>query len=76
MNLRHPRLSFPFSGLKKAYRILYRDGLSLRDAEKALAELAKTTPEVQLIINLMKTSHRGLLRKQYCTLDADTSSSE
>src|SRR3989338_2957810 len=29
------------SGLKKAYRILYRDGLSLRDAEKALAEMAK-----------------------------------
>ncbi|HLD84653.1 MAG TPA: hypothetical protein VI844_02650, partial [Coxiellaceae bacterium] len=51
-------------GLKTAYRVLYRDGLSLEEAKAALAALAKTTFEVQMIIDLMQSSKRGILRKQ------------
>ena len=52
------------SGLKKAYRLMYRQGLSMQKIEEALAELVQETPQVQLIIDLMKTSKRGIVRKQ------------
>lgn len=52
------------SGLKKAHRLMYRQGLSLKELEVALENLATETPEVQMIIDLMKNSKRGILRKQ------------
>lgn len=52
------------SGLKKAHRIMYRQGLSLKEVEVALADLVQETPEVQMIIDLMKSSKRGILRRQ------------
>lgn len=52
------------SGLKKAYRLMYRKGLSLKELETALAELAAETVEVQMIIDLMESSKRGIVRKQ------------
>ena len=52
------------SGLKKAYRLMYRQGLPLKELEAALLELSAQTPEVQLIIDLMKSSKRGIVRKQ------------
>ena len=52
------------SGLKKAHRLMYRQGLSLKELEGSLERLAIETPEVQLIIDLMKNSKRGILRKQ------------
>ena len=52
------------SGLKKAFRILYRDGLTLEEVEIKLAELAAETPQVQMIIDLMNNSKRGIVRKQ------------
>lgn len=58
------------SGLKKAFRILYRDNLALQDAQQALAELVKTIPEVQKIIDVMQNSKRGLLRKHVQSVEA------
>lgn len=52
------------SGLKKAYRLMYRQGLALKELEAALLELSAQTPEVQMIIDLMKNSKRGIVRKQ------------
>lgn len=52
------------SGLKKAYKLMYRQSLSLKALENALAKLSIETPEVQLIINVMKESKRGIVRKQ------------
>lgn len=52
------------SGLKKAYRLMYRQGLSRKEVDDGLAELVKTTPQVQLIIDIMKNSKRGVLRKK------------
>ncbi len=51
------------SGLKKAHRLMYRQGMSLKELEISLERLAAEIPEVQLIIDLMKTSKRGILRK-------------
>jgi len=52
------------SGLKKAYRLMYRQRLSLKEVQAALAALVAETPEIQLIIDLMKESKRGIVRKQ------------
>lgn len=52
------------SGLKKAYKIMYRQGIPLKELEAQLAALACETPEIQLIIDLMKNSKRGIVRKQ------------
>ena len=52
------------SGLKKAYKLMYRQSLSLKKIEAGLEELLTETPEVQLIIDLMKNSKRGILREQ------------
>jgi UDP-N-acetylglucosamine acyltransferase len=51
-------------GLRKAYKLMYRQGLSLKEMEDGLAQLATETPEVQMIIDLMKDSKRGIVRKQ------------
>ena len=59
------------SGLKKAYRLMYRQGMPLKELEAMLIELARETPEVQLIIDLMKNSKRGIVRKQANQLKID-----
>lgn len=57
------------SVLKKAYRLMYRQGLTMKELESSLAELAKEAVEVQLIIDLMKNSKRGIVRKQAIRFD-------
>lgn len=49
--------------LKKAYQIMYRRGLKFDDVKKELAELAKVCPEVQLIVDLIQASDRGIARR-------------
>ena len=50
-------------GLKNAYQLLYRNGLSLVDALEGMRLLLKDTPEVQLILDLVEGSKRGISRK-------------
>ena len=61
---RHGFSAESIRGLKKAYQLMYRDHLPLKELEEKLIELAIETPEVQMIIDLMKTSERGIVRKQ------------
>jgi len=61
---RHGFSSEAITGLKKAYRLIYREGLSLEDLKLALADLAVQVPEVNPIIELMNSSKRGLLRRR------------
>lgn len=52
-------------GLKKAYKILYRSGLSLRDAQAQLEELAEEVPEVAEFCRFLKQNEeqgRGIVR--------------
>ena len=49
--------------LKKAYRILYRDNLPLQTVEEELKLLADETPEINLILDVMRSSKRGFIRK-------------
>ena len=48
--------------IKKAYKIVYRQGLKLTDAIVELDELAKEQPELDLFVQSLRTSERGLLR--------------
>jgi len=52
------------SAIKKAFRIMYRQNLPLKEAEVALEALAQETPEIHLMLDLMKHAKRGILRKQ------------
>ncbi|MAD58259.1 MAG: acyl-[acyl-carrier-protein]--UDP-N-acetylglucosamine O-acyltransferase [Porticoccus sp.] len=48
--------------IKQAYKILYRQGLSLDDALAKLAKLAIKQSEVQLMLDSVKASSRGIIR--------------
>lgn len=48
--------------LKRAYRTLYKSGLLLEEAKGKLAEQAKTQPDVQLMVDFLETSKRGIIR--------------
>lgn len=48
--------------LKRAYRILYRSNLTLEQAKKALARQVKKCPEVQLMLDFLAGSVRGIVR--------------
>ena len=48
--------------LKKAYKILYRQNLSLAESLENLKELAKECPEVQFMLEFVEKSERGIIR--------------
>lgn len=48
--------------LRKCYKILYRNNNTLDQALIELAELAQATPEVQVMIDSIKVSQKGILR--------------
>ena len=48
--------------LKRAYRTLYKSGLLLEEAKAKLAEQAKTQPDVQLMVDFLEASKRGIIR--------------
>lgn len=48
--------------LKRAYRILYRSGLTLEQALPQLHELAAVEPAVELLIASLQASSRGIIR--------------
>lgn len=50
------------AGLKLAYKILYRQGLTLAEAQVQLAALAREVPEVQPMVDFLTRSNRGIIR--------------
>lgn len=48
--------------LRRAYKVLYRQGLTIEQALPELAILAASTPAVQLIIDFVQQSSRGIQR--------------
>jgi UDP-N-acetylglucosamine acyltransferase len=49
-------------GLKRAYKTLYRKGLSLEEATRELESQAKECAEVRLIVDFLARSKRGIIR--------------
>lgn len=59
------RRGFPpatITGLKRAYRILFRSGLKLEDACQRIRDTVPPAPEVEHFVNFALTSERGLAR--------------
>ena len=50
------------AGLKRAYKILYRNGLTLAEAETALRALASEVKEVEPLLDFLAQSERGIIR--------------
>jgi UDP-N-acetylglucosamine acyltransferase len=48
--------------IKEAYRVVYRQGLKLSEALNAIAERAKSQPELELFVESLRSSVRGLVR--------------
>ena len=50
------------SAIKRAYKTLYRNGLSLDDARTQIAEAATATPELAPLVAFLAESGRGIVR--------------
>jgi UDP-N-acetylglucosamine acyltransferase len=48
--------------LRRAYKVLYRNGNTLEQAMVELTELAKTTPEIVTLLDSLRASRKGILR--------------
>lgn len=48
--------------LKRAYKVIFRQGLTLKQAIEALEEVASKVPEVNVLLESLKHSDRGILR--------------
>jgi UDP-N-acetylglucosamine acyltransferase len=48
--------------LKRAYKLLYRSGLSLAEARAAIALEAKSHPELEALVEFLAVSGRGIIR--------------
>ncbi|MHB1333225.1 MAG: acyl-ACP--UDP-N-acetylglucosamine O-acyltransferase [Sulfuriferula sp.] len=50
------------AGLKRAYKTLYREGLTFNEAQQRLAEQGQDVPEVQLLVDFLSQADRGIIR--------------
>jgi UDP-N-acetylglucosamine acyltransferase len=48
--------------IRRAYRTLYRSGLSLDEAREALQEIAKDAEEIRLMVEFLSHVERGIIR--------------
>jgi UDP-N-acetylglucosamine acyltransferase len=48
--------------LKRAYKIVYRQGLNLKDALAELSETAEQIPVVKVFVESILQSNRGIIR--------------
>lgn len=48
--------------IKRAYKAIYRQNLSLDEAKKSIAEAAAGTPELQILLDFFAASTRGIIR--------------
>jgi UDP-N-acetylglucosamine acyltransferase len=49
-------------GIKRAYKTLYKSGLGLEDARQAIAAQRAECPELDVFLDFLATSQRGLVR--------------
>ena len=50
------------TALKRAYRTLYRSGLTLEEAKRDLAQQSRQAPEIQLLLDFVSEPGRGIIR--------------
>ncbi len=50
------------AAIRRAYKILYRQGLGLKEAIEQIADLAESHPELRLLVDFLRTPGRGIVR--------------
>jgi UDP-N-acetylglucosamine acyltransferase len=50
------------TALKRAYRVLYKSGLTLAEAREKLVEMAAEQPDVRRFVDFLADSRRGIIR--------------
>lgn len=50
------------SAVKKAYKVVYRQGLTVVEACNTLTKMAEDTPEIKSLLMSLQTSDRGIIR--------------
>jgi UDP-N-acetylglucosamine acyltransferase len=50
------------TNIKRAYKTLYRQSLTLEEAKLALAKQTLTAPELQILLDFLSLSTRGIVR--------------
>lgn len=50
------------AAIRRAYKILYRQGLGLQEATGQIADLAESYPELRLLVDFLRTPGRGIVR--------------
>jgi UDP-N-acetylglucosamine acyltransferase len=50
------------SQIRRAYKTLYREGKPLEEARAVLTEMATDSPELQPLVEFLKTADRGIIR--------------
>ncbi len=58
---RHGYSSEAIQKIKTAFKIIYRRGHSLQDAIQQIQEMAVDTPELQVMLDFLKASKRGII---------------
>jgi UDP-N-acetylglucosamine acyltransferase len=48
--------------IKQAYKVLYKSGLRLEQATAALQEMAADTPQLDDLVDFLRSSRRGIVR--------------
>ena len=48
--------------VRRAYKALYRESLSLEDAKTRIREMARESPELDLMVNFLNMAERGIIR--------------
>lgn len=48
--------------VRRAYKALYRESLSLEEAKARIGEMAEGSPELDLLVNFLKSAERGIIR--------------
>ena len=48
--------------VRRAYKVIYRESLSLEEATARLAEMAVDSPEIKPLVDFLKMAERGIIR--------------
>ncbi len=48
--------------LQRAYKVIYRQGLRVEEAVKVLLDMQKECPEIELFVDFLQASERGIIR--------------
>ncbi len=60
------------NAIKQAYRILFRNGITISEAMAQLDSQFSSNPDIQLIVEFVKGATKGLLRMRGTAIDAET----